>query len=1139
MNGSSFENKNKCDELRNPFIKNPSTEVYSISDKIIEEMRTEYINEGENGENREKKLKLFKKKILPKLMSSYKAEFIKFNSSNANSMELLVTSNSFKQFVDLYFNRDYFPELEGLNQLIESKNRIIESDQDNAISDLYKQIENAEHIYFEKNKIYKENILKFINALSKKYFTELRSYADYETTKSIIELNTLTNYVNFLKTIPNMFLQRKPINEIKKEINKNFNLIIQVFPSSVYELFPREIEDFYSEQNKKVNNILTTSLTSGISKNVANVQNSNNKSQNLIKKIRALKEHIAFYSKTFTENIETEEAKYKRIIDLYNQIIKKEEQEKVIFNDLQSTRNQLNAKIKELGKGIQDKKYSLLSAEYNKAYENYTKIVCAKIELYKNLYDLMKKENQSSSSNSRTNELLQGFDLKLIFQHIFDNGILINKENMECNDDNLRKYVFNYLYRETSKGMDDIKLESLRNQDKRNIYEFTLYMNDIFEKHIYFFNNLIEKHNELKAKVDREINILRNMEESAKSQLTNKKSYIDDLDAEKKKLETDITTLRTSTNKKKENIDTQLNSSTIVNVFGPITFENILTFDTEKREEAYMKKIGKSLDDLIEKINREIDNSNLNTLVGKQRSAILEDAYINLLLNIIKYQKIDTSSKLPITDIESKFINDAIRNKLKEQITELLNKVSSNQYNNLTTNNASKTATTDKTLRRMKELLKMFIQANINIYEELYKSERADISSRDSRFKTANDAIVSVISLVRTFNEENIRLEEAQRKLSNIISEVREIREGPEEFTKQLNAKNVFNKRIDEQLNELKDILSRKEKNNKELQDLISDESFKTIMNELYGGLISRYKSVTDLIKKKNIRSEVYNLFSKDILYKTIKTLHDLVSPVINDNSKIPAESVVELTKSFEDYITNRLQDFPKVEEKDEGEIKFKRYQLQSMANVLRGQKIGDYYIREDANMKQFVKKIKNENINNISSRVKKLYNRNLSMNQINQEKLKYYLRTYGNMSKNVVVTGGNKENMIQTIGNGEKMFMKGIYNILLEDNTKNSNNFVDKLKKFEYKLLQLAKSKIIQFKKMYDKSDSKNGSDKITEHIRYIYNMTNVSLDKFDQKLTEIFKRGKSSNELINILIISQYIYMEVIMIYALSYFC
>ena len=50
---------------------------------------------------------------------------------------------------------------------------------------------------------------------------------------------------------------------------------------------------------------------------------------------------------------------------------------------------------------------------------------------------------------------------------------------------------------------------------------------------------------------------------------------------------------------------------------------------------------------------------------------------------------------------------------------------------------------------------------------------------------------------------------------------------------------------------------------------------------------------------------------------------------------------------------------------------------------------------------------------------------------------------------------------------------------------------------------------------------------------------MAKSCLDDFDNELTDIVKRGKSSNKRINILLISKYLYMEIIMVYALSYFC
>ena len=284
-------------------------------------------------------------------------------------------------------------------------------------------------------------------------------------------------------------------------------------------------------------------------------------------------------------------------------------------------------------------------------------------------------------------------------------------------------------------------------------------------------------------------------------------------------------------------------------------------------------------------------------------------------------------------------------------------------------------------------------------------------------------------------------------------------------------------------------------------------------------------------------------MFSNDFLYKITKTLQDLISPHIENNKqqeKIPPEAIVEVVKAYQNYVNERLEDFPKIIEKDDGLMKFKRYQLQSMSNVLKGQKIGSYYIKPNSNMKEFVKKIKNEDVNDITFLVKKLYNKNLSINQINQEKLGKYMRNYANIEKSLRVTGGavNKVNQIINIPKEgvEKYFMKNIYNILLADNTNTSKDFIEKLHKIEYKMLINAKAKLRTFSYVYN---GNSGTNKIKDHFILIHNMTKVCLDKFDTQLTEIFKRGKTSTKRINLLMIAKYIYMEMIMIYALSYFC
>ncbi len=1139
----------KCDNLRNPFIKDSSNEIYSISDKIIEDIRQLYINTGQNEnekKNKLEKLKIFKKNVLPKIMGTFKNKFLAFNSANSHAMELLVLSNSFKQFDDFYLNPDYFPYLNGINQLIENKNSLIESDEQGAIDNLYKEIENAETIYFKNNKIYKENILKFIATLASKYFGEFRTYADFETTKSIVELNSLKSYNTYLrKNVITSLNSGKNSSEVQKDINKTFNSIINVFPSSDYEYFPRELDDIVTEY--KSNN-------SGKITYIINEENE--KMKKVTEKISSLNTNIETYSKTVSTGISNEEEKYKEIINKFSRIIKLEQKEEVLFIDLQSTRNQLNAKIKEIGKGVQDKKYSLLQSEYNSAYINYTKLVYEKIKLYKELESIIPKSspNSQSQQNSSINNpilniLNDKFQLIYIFKQIFEKGLgknnetgkNITNENSEKHnilEEKCRKNVYNYLYKENNKGIDDINLESYRNQDKRNIYEFTLYMNDIFEQHVNFFQNRIDYYNSLKQKVETELSIIKSMEESAKTQLQEKQSYLTSLTADIKDFEKKKSDLISNMDKKKTNIDKELSSSIITSTFGTTTLDTLSKKEYNKEEnvkEAYIVKVHNkpSFDAIINTIIK-----NINDLKEDDKKKYSD--LINHINDIFKYKKISTtSSSFTLNDVDN--FNMSIKTNLNKIL--IIKQNGQTQY----TNNENNIV-----FNYIKKLCIDFINQKKDEYYEIYKKDINEFVLNDSVYKKGYDALTAIMSGYKSYEDDVRKLREYDEKIYTLKGEEKEIKEGPEEFTKQYNAKNTFNKRIDEYLKQLNKILDSKKKSNEELQKLIGTEAFKNSMELMYNALISRYKSVYSLIKRDNIRSEVYNLFSNDFLYKITKTLHDLISPAIQLNQQIPPESLVQVAKSYQTYVNERLEDFPKMVEKDDGIMKFKRYQLRTMTDVLKGQKIGSYYVKPNSNMKKFVEKIKNENINDISGLVKKLYNKDLSINQINKEKLGKYMRNYANIEKSlrvnggdptsVSVTSGNKKNKINQIINMpkegiEKYFMKNIYKILLADGTNTSKDFVEKLNKLEYKMLMAAKAKLRTFTYLY--KDGTSGTNKIANHFKLLYNMTKICLDDFDKKLTEILKRGKATAKLINLLMIAKYIYMEVIMIYALSYFC
>ncbi len=1218
-----------CNKLRNPFIKDTSTEIYNISDKMIENIRETYLGTNESTkEEKLQKLKIFKKSILPKIMNHFKNQYTNFNMYNAHAMELLLISNTFKQFNDLYFNREFFPELDGINQLIENKNSTPENGQTNEIDSLYNDIETSENTYFEKNKIYKENILRFITALSKKYFSEFRAYADFQTTKSIVELNTLTSYANFLKTVPKL-LKEKNKDVVQKEINKYFNTIITIFPSSVYELFPREIDDFIN--NGK--DILNKNILNNMSKNVP--INRNGKIINLVKTIQKIIKIKKYFSITALEDINNQETHYKNIITKYNEIIKIEQKEEVLFKDLQSNRTKLNNKIREIGKGIQDKKYSQLVSEFKNSYTAYNTTFYEKLKLYKNLDDFLNSPpspttpttptTPTSSTTTSGNRPDSSFDFKKfdfktfelnhIFKNIFESIIIQtnSKKLISSDETTLRNNVYTYLYQETNKGIDDIKLEILRNQDKRNIYDFTLNMNELFEQDIHILNNEIQNISETKEKVSREINILESMVTSATQQVSNKQSYTQELTSEKTKLETEITTLSTAVSRKKTTIDNGLTNIKIQNAFGNISFNDIPKLSSiDELQEKYMIKHNKSYKEaILDKIFEDIDK----LIITGRSNMDIKNMFVNTSpvadkVNMLKYRQIDPTSLISSSSISS--IEDKIRNFISVTLMKKIDDiVPQNPSGSMTT---APILANDTNSNEIKNFLKEFITTgDINdMYNKFYESERSHITTKDTKFKEGKSTFESLTVTYNEYFDDNNKLTKNREDISRIINELREIREGPEEYKSQLNAKKTFDKRLEQQYNELKSLFDKKEKSNKELQELIGSESFKTLLNELYGALIARYKSIYSLIKKQIIQSEVYNIFCEDNLYKSIKSLYDVLSSLYKnnsiDNNNLSEEFIVEVIKSFQTFVTKRLEEFPQVsaKSKSEGEIKFKKYQIQSIGNILKGQKYGNYQINPNTNMKSFASKVKDQNVDNLLSLLQNVHSKQISFNQIDKSKLKYYVETYGTkvsqpinqqkvassitpnpeetlLKKNniqtipinnksnpvnskpnpvnsnpvnskpnpinsnpianpIILQGGsnNKKNKLISLNRNSKVksFMTHIYNILLEENSKSSNDFVERLKNYEYKLLNQAKSKIRTFTYLYGRM-SKKGSDKIKNHLLYIYNMAKICLDDFDKELTEIFKRGKSTNKRINILLISKYIYMEMIMIYTLSYFC
>ncbi len=113
-------------------------------------------------------------------------------------------------------------------------------------------------------------------------------------------------------------------------------------------------------------------------------------------------------------------------------------------------------------------------------------------------------------------------------------------------------------------------------------------------------------------------------------------------------------------------------------------------------------------------------------------------------------------------------------------------------------------------------------------------------------------------------------------------------------------------------------------------------------------------------------------------------------------------------------------------------------------------------------------------------------------------------------------------------------LFMEMVYKMLLTQGDERINMVVNKLKETEQDILQTAATYIQVIKVDFDGT----GTEKIKDHLTTITTMANQATIDLEKNLAAIMKKVTTTAELFNIRLISEYIYMEIILVYLIFYF-
>ncbi len=117
---------------------------------------------------------------------------------------------------------------------------------------------------------------------------------------------------------------------------------------------------------------------------------------------------------------------------------------------------------------------------------------------------------------------------------------------------------------------------------------------------------------------------------------------------------------------------------------------------------------------------------------------------------------------------------------------------------------------------------------------------------------------------------------------------------------------------------------------------------------------------------------------------------------------------------------------------------------------------------------------------------------------------------------------------------NLNEFFMEYVFEVLSSQKDEKIDMFLKKLRETEETILKITSTYFDNVKSTFDG----NGTDKLKDHLKVIKDMCDKCTKDFEEEISQLMKKGVTSSKMINIMMISKYIYMEVILLYIITYF-
>ena len=988
-----------------------------------------------------------------------------------------------------------------------------------------------------------------------------------------------------------------------KKINEVIEDVLQILASKLRTDFSTYNRS--DNKNEKLRKYLVSS--SGSNSNTNNASRASPKVRNLIEILQKIKKNVDKYGRDKTSlqgKIQAEEERYRAILKAYDEALRSEKEEERAYMACQKARALFYGKVKELGGGIEDRKFTSIKDEYNDAYDAYITKVNARIQKYTILINEINKPQLSSNGNGNS---FTKIDLSQVFTNENINPPYnFFKDNGTTGDDRLT-------------AMDEGKLNIERIKRLRIIEKLMIEIESNARAEIEKMEQTLIEFTQMKKEAEDELTIIKGQKESINANSAAKREELASLKSEKEKVNGKYEALVTKISGKEGDIARaksdapelrQFDYDESTKIEAPDFYMKVASYKTKGETEEEIENNYKQIIGIFEGIE---PDTTPYARFSKDNTAAANNAadggLYGKIYRLFAYHKVSTASEPTAGQIEK--AKEAFKRVLDGFITKHI--YQPNNPNTIKVNQIdvdTKTAIMNElgTVQNPNKTIELYTTFKKE-WDTLYNTQRTSLTTKDdlTRYRKISTGYVTLKEIYAGINALEKQKGDLFSELDSLKARIASIEDAPRRITAIYLAKKAYADRFPVLLKTFEEIMSKKVKYNGEVLEMI--KSFDEMADVIYQILMKREGLRSKAEKKQNIQSSIYEAFNSDPLYKLIKTTYGLIQ---DDGKAFRDLSVTpQIMSSIQSYITGRNERFTKAGAIiNTSEINSKRHVLQTMIEMMKGVKIGSFAVPVSVDSKKVVEKMERRDIDEVSVLLSNISSGKLTAKD---ESIRSFPKKFGKYfedansaakptksSQQAVQMGGanavpvpisngastttaiatpstsaippspsnsavalastsnkvtadrsklsifasresgnnsskNKlSNSTVITANSKSFFMEMIYEMLLTQGDERINMVVNKLKETEQYLLKIAALYLDVVKIGFNGS----GNDKITAQLETIKGMCKKVTKDLETELVKLMKRITTTKELINIRLITEYIYMEVILVYIISYF-